>query len=138
MQFEPIQSASRIVAVSLALFVATLTGHGEAWGGGDVYPPRAASVLTQSSDPTGWQGIGAAQFAQAANSARAGKADAARRAYHRRDWKAALAIWSELAEDGNSEAQNVLGVMYENGEGVKQDFAKAAEWYRMAADQGFA
>ena len=35
-------------------------------------------------------------------------------------------------------AQNALGGMYANGKGVKQDHTEAVEWYRKAADQGFA
>lgn len=31
-----------------------------------------------------------------------------------------------------------LGVMYQNGRGVMQDYTKAIEWYRKAADRGFA
>jgi TPR repeat protein len=31
-----------------------------------------------------------------------------------------------------------LGIMYTNGTGVQQDYAKAAEWYRRAAEQGHA
>ena len=29
-----------------------------------------------------------------------------------------------------------LGVLYENGQGVAQDYAKAREWYEKAADKG--
>ncbi len=35
-------------------------------------------------------------------------------------------------------AQNNLGVMYDNGQGVPQDYKKAVEWYARAADQGHA
>ncbi|MFN0043682.1 MAG: tetratricopeptide repeat protein [Alphaproteobacteria bacterium] len=28
--------------------------------------------------------------------------------------------------------------MYDNGQGVKQDYAEAVTWFRLAADQGFA
>jgi len=35
-----------------------------------------------------------------------------------------------------SSGADALGHLYENGLGVKQDFAEAAEWYRRAADQG--
>ena len=28
--------------------------------------------------------------------------------------------------------------MYEEGNGVPQDYAKAVKWYRLAADQGYA
>ena len=32
-------------------------------------------------------------------------------------------------------AQSNLGAMYDKGEGVKQDYAEAVEWYRRAAEQ---
>jgi TPR repeat protein len=40
------------------------------------------------------------------------------------------------ANAGDPEAQNNLGVMYYNGEGVPQDYKRAAEWYLKAANQG--
>ena len=42
----------------------------------------------------------------------------------------------QAAEQGDAEAQYNLGRMYANGEGVPQDDAEAARWYRLAADQG--
>ena len=42
------------------------------------------------------------------------------------------------AESGDAEAQLNLGVMYNNGEGVPQDYAEALKWFRLAADQGYA
>ena len=42
----------------------------------------------------------------------------------------------QLAEQGDVEAQFVLGVMYENGKGVTRDYAEAVKWYRLAAEQG--
>jgi TPR repeat protein len=33
-------------------------------------------------------------------------------------------------------AQNNLGVKYENGEGVPQDYKEAMKWYRLAIEQG--
>jgi len=42
----------------------------------------------------------------------------------------------KLAEQGNAEAQNLLGEMYFLGKGVKQDYQEAAKWYRKAAEQG--
>jgi tetratricopeptide (TPR) repeat protein len=41
-----------------------------------------------------------------------------------------------LADRGDAGAQYELGVMYESGHGVRQDFVEAAKWYRKAADQG--
>jgi hypothetical protein len=42
------------------------------------------------------------------------------------------------AEQGNAEAQNNLGVMYHEGQGVPQDYSESARWYQSAANQGFA
>ena len=40
------------------------------------------------------------------------------------------------AEAGDAVAQNTLGNMYYNGEGVPKDTAEAVKWWRKAADQG--
>ena len=37
---------------------------------------------------------------------------------------------------GHVQAQNNLGVAHERGDGVPQDYAAAANWYRKAAEQG--
>jgi len=42
----------------------------------------------------------------------------------------------KLAERGDAEAQDILGNMYYNGQGVPQDYKEAARWYRKAAEQG--
>ncbi|MFZ3063902.1 MAG: tetratricopeptide repeat-containing serine protease family protein [Nitrospirota bacterium] len=47
-----------------------------------------------------------------------------------------LAQLQKEADSGNAEAQYKLGVMYEKGEGVPKDDAKAVEWYQKAAAQG--
>ena len=44
----------------------------------------------------------------------------------------------QLAEQGYAEAQYNLGVMYDSGHGVRQDYAEALRWYRQAAEQGHA
>lgn len=43
-----------------------------------------------------------------------------------------------LANQGLAAAQNNLGVMYADGESVRQDYAQAVEWYVKAANQGLA
>ncbi len=40
------------------------------------------------------------------------------------------------ANAGDVFAQNTLGTMYANGNGIPKDVAKAAEWYQRAAEQG--
>ncbi len=44
----------------------------------------------------------------------------------------------QAAEQGFAAAQYNLGVMYDNGQGVRQDDAQAVQWYRKAAEQGIA
>ena len=42
------------------------------------------------------------------------------------------------ADQGDAQAQCALGLKYDMGEGVEQDFTKAAAWYSKAANQGLA
>ena len=44
----------------------------------------------------------------------------------------------EKAKQGDAEAQNDLGVMYANGNGVPQNYKEALRWLRLAANQGSA
>ena len=54
------------------------------------------------------------------------------------DYATVLNLWKPLAEQGNAEAQFVLGNLYDYGEGVNQDYREAVRLYRLAADQGHA
>src|SRR6516225_1417378 len=38
--------------------------------------------------------------------------------------------------EGNAEAMFNLGLLYDNGQGVTQDYVRAREWYEKAADEG--
>ena len=42
------------------------------------------------------------------------------------------------AEQGDADAQGLLGVMYATGDGVSEDDAEAIRWFRLAAEQGHA
>ncbi len=44
--------------------------------------------------------------------------------------------YRKAAEQGVAKAEFNLGLMYDNGLGVKQDYAKGAKWYRKAAKKG--
>ena len=57
-------------------------------------------------------------------------------AFENGDFAAALGEWQPLAEQGNSDAQYNLGLMYENGDGVARDDTEALKWYRLSADLG--
>ncbi len=52
------------------------------------------------------------------------------------DYATELKINRPLAVQGVAWAQLLLGVMYDNGQGVVQDYAEAVKWYRLAAAQG--
>ena len=52
------------------------------------------------------------------------------------DYATALKEWRHLAEQGNANAQYNLGLIYNNGHGVTQNFNEAVNWFRLAAIQG--
>jgi len=62
--------------------------------------------------------------------------DEGQAAYQAQDYQKALHILKPLAEQGNSQAQAMLGLMYDNGHGVNKDPAVAFKWYLKAAEQG--
>ena len=57
-------------------------------------------------------------------------------AKNRGDFAKALREWRPLAEQGDARAQFYLGMLYENGDGVPEDYEKAREWYMKSAAQG--
>jgi uncharacterized protein len=57
-------------------------------------------------------------------------------AYQRGDFATALRLFQPLAEQGDASAQSNLGVMYEQGRGVAQNYREAMRWFRIAAMQG--
>ena len=59
-----------------------------------------------------------------------------RSAYVRGEYTRAYEILLPLAEQGNADAQTILGIMYDYGHGVPQDEVKALDWYLRAASQG--
>jgi len=62
--------------------------------------------------------------------------EAGKRAYEQRDYRTALKELKPLAEQGNPEAQALLGLMYNLGRGVPFDVDQAMKWFKAAADQG--
>jgi len=64
--------------------------------------------------------------------------DSAGEAPGRLDGATGLKLLKELANFGDLIAQFDLAVAYEFGNGVPQDYEKAAYWYRKSAEQGLA
>jgi hypothetical protein len=57
-------------------------------------------------------------------------------ASHKGDYLTAFREFRSLAENGHANAQIQLGIMYEMGLGVKQDYTEASKWYQRVAIQG--
>lgn len=57
-------------------------------------------------------------------------------AYESGDYERAYNEWLPLARAGNAAAQRNIGQLYRLGLGVPKDLKVAANWYRLAADQG--
>ncbi|MDT8385035.1 MAG: tetratricopeptide repeat protein [Gammaproteobacteria bacterium] len=57
-------------------------------------------------------------------------------AYHAGDFKTAYNLTIPLAEQGNPDASNLMGMMYELGKGVPKNLGKSVAYYRQAAEQG--
>lgn len=57
-------------------------------------------------------------------------------AYKKGDFQNAAFLFRQSAGSGSAAAAFNLGLCYENGEGVRQDFTKALRWYTKAAEQG--
>ena len=62
--------------------------------------------------------------------------DAAKRAYQLKDYAAALKEATPIAEQGNPDAQVILGKMYLKGDGVLTDRDQAVKWFKASAAQG--
>lgn len=56
-------------------------------------------------------------------------------AYNIGNYKKTISLITNMAADGNPRAQVMLGRCYENGLGVEQDLAVAAQWFQLAAEQ---
>jgi TPR repeat protein len=59
-----------------------------------------------------------------------------KQAYLHGDYQRAYAVFAPLAAAGDADAQKMLGIMYDYGQGVKKDPKKSLDWYIKAAGQG--
>jgi uncharacterized protein len=69
----------------------------------------------------------------------------AKEAYKNQDYATAFKEFKALAASGDKVAQFYVGLMYDNGDGMPQDYQsvigrveQAMSWYRKSAEQGFA
>jgi TPR repeat protein len=64
--------------------------------------------------------------------------EAGRQAFRNKEFKKAFSEFLPLAQKGDRVSQFYLGVLYNHGTGVEQNWAKAVQYYRLSADQGYA
>lgn len=72
----------------------------------------------------------------AAHSSLANTYDEGRSAYIGGDYQRAYDILMPLAELGDPEAQKIIGIMFDYGQGVENDPQQALYWYTRSAEQG--
>uniref|UniRef100_UPI0035B5972D protein kinase domain-containing protein n=1 Tax=Arsenicibacter rosenii TaxID=1750698 RepID=UPI0035B5972D len=56
--------------------------------------------------------------------------------YAQNNFTEAFRVYKQAADEGNSEAQNWIGLLYDQGKGVGEDQTEATNWYRKSATQG--
>lgn len=54
--------------------------------------------------------------------------------YEQKKYAEALAMFKSLADQNDTRARGMIGIMYETGHGVPQDHNKALEWYAKACE----
>ena len=59
-------------------------------------------------------------------------------AYRHGDYGLTLSILKPMAHDGDPYAQYGLGVLFDNGQGVPENYEHALKWYLKAAEHGLA
>ena len=62
--------------------------------------------------------------------------DAGLEAHNAGNYEAALEEWRPLAEQGSATAQNNLGYMYREGQGVLRNYVTAHMWLNIASQNG--
>jgi hypothetical protein len=72
----------------------------------------------------------------AALSAQAATPEDGRRSYDAGRFTDAMGIWAELSREGNAEAAYGIGMLYDLGNGTKEDPSAAFAWYKVAAEAG--
>jgi TPR repeat protein len=64
--------------------------------------------------------------------------EAGLQAFRNKDFKKAFTEFLPLAQRGDRVSQFYLGVLYNHGTGVEQNWTKAVQYYRLSAEQGYA
>ncbi len=57
-------------------------------------------------------------------------------AYETKDYSQAMLLYLKAAKQGSSDAERIIGVFYEKGYGVDQDYREAMKWFKKAVADG--
>lgn len=76
-------------------------------------------------------------FSCFASATLASQMDEALQAFQAGDLPTAIDIWSSEAEQGDSDAQYILGTLYYDGKVVSQSYSEAKRWFQASAEQGY-
>ena len=60
------------------------------------------------------------------------------KAYNNNDYQSAVKLFTKACDGGDASGCYNLGIMYDNGQGVKQDYHQAAKLWTKACDGGHA
>ena len=71
-----------------------------------------------------------------ATAAQAGPVEDGFSSYAKGDFARALALWRPYAENGDARAQNFMGDLYFEGQGVARDYRQALFWFKLSAAKG--
>ena len=104
-------------------------------------PPSQAAPAAASQQPTAPTTDASGPKEESPVQARApelpeGPAGDAARAYAQGNFLKARDIWQKLAEEGDAQAMNNLGVLYDQGHGVEPDTGRALHWFAQSAKAG--
>ena len=104
-------------------------------------PPSQAAPAAASQQPTAPTTDASGPKEESPVQARApelpeGPAGDAVRAYAQGNFLKARDIWQKLAEEGDAQAMNNLGVLYDQGHGVEPDTGRALHWFAQSAKAG--
>ena len=116
-----------VMALLLAVFLVAATAEGAGKAARKAPAPPAAAAPAPASEPAPqppapvWP---------------EGPAGDAARAFAAGDVATARGIWEKLAGEGDGQAMNNLGVLYDQGQGVEPDTGRAVHWFAKAAEAG--
>ena len=138
----------RIAAIALAAVAGllALTGCSTSTPASQLPGPEVSRVedlqVVDCLLPGMMRRLGNAEFMSPRRPIRTSAADCRTRggeytAYDRADYRTALSVWMPTAEQGDPEAQTIVGEIYERGLGGEPNYQAAAVWYERAAKQGY-